>query len=50
MPNLTMIELENMLTDIEKMIKKEKGMRNRILLKDAYDSLKKYETSISKGF
>ncbi len=43
-----MIELENILTDLEKMIKKEKGLRNRILLKDAHESLKKYETSVSK--
>jgi len=41
------IELEIMLNDLSKLYEKEKGIRNRVLLEKAIDSLKDYETAKS---
>ena len=42
-----MIELELMLNDLGKMLEKERGLRNKILLENAISTLKEYEKAIS---
>ena len=42
-----MIELEIMLKDLNKMLEKEKGLRNKVLLENAISSIKEYEMAIS---
>ena len=42
-----MLELELILNDLKKIQDKEKGLRNRILLEKAVDSLKEYEKAVA---
>ncbi len=42
-----MIELEVILNDLRKILEKEKGLRNKILLGNAISSLREYEKAIS---
>ena len=42
-----MIELEVMLNDLGKLLEKEKGLRNKILLENAISSIKEYEKAVS---
>jgi len=44
-----MLELELILNDLRKIESKEKGLRNRILLEKAIDSLKEYEKAVASG-
>jgi len=44
-----MLELELILNDLMKIQAKEKGLRNRILLENAVDSLKEYEKAVASG-
>ena len=46
---ITMLELELILNDLRKIQAKEKGLRNRILLEKAVDSLKEYEKAVASG-
>ena len=46
---ISMLELELILNDLKKIEAKEKGLRNRILLEKAIDSLKEYEKAIANG-
>lgn len=43
-----MIEIELMLQDIRKLMEKEKGIRNRILLEQAQKALNEYEKAVRK--
>lgn len=43
-----MIEIEMMLHEIDKLIGKEKGIRNKVLLRNARDALKEYEKATRK--
>lgn len=44
-----MIELELMLNDLSKIKDKEKGLRNRMLLDQAINSISEYGKALSKG-
>ena len=44
-----MIELELILKDLEKIKDKEKGLRNRILLEKAIDSIREYDKAVASG-
>ena len=43
-----MMEIEIMLHDIDKLIGKEKSIRNKVLLHNARDALKEYERATRK--